>query len=642
MVMDFGVAKAVTDAATRRDGGLTQLGVTLGTPAYMAPEQAAADPATDQRADIYAFGVMAYELLTGDTPFAGRPAQAMLAANAVETPEAITRRRPAVPPALGALVMHCLEKRPSDRPQTAAEIVRVLDAVPTSAASIRATAAVSRRTPGWLVGAALGAIIVIRAAAVFAAQKRHAAPAADAPTMLAVLPFRSQGPADNQYFADGLTDAITNRLSSLQGLAVIDSRSAAQYRNTTMNPKQIGRELGVQYLLEGTVQWATDATGKPQVQISPALVDVANLTTKPAGGPYLVSPADVFKVQTDVSTKVADALNVALNGEDEKALTKQPTQNPKAYDAFLRGEAFDQQNTGLDPSAIRHAMDAYSEATSLDPHFAQAFAKLAHDQLNWTILDATDTSRVAAARRSIDSALALDPDLAEGHVARAHYLGFIKKDRAASYEEILRAHALKPNDARILSELGYAQIVRGKTDEGIANVAKAVQLDPRSPRRDPAGGAGGVRGAPLWRRRALRGHVHLTGADIIEWIQREDQCPDRRPWGHGGRAPHPGDGFGPRRADVSGAGVAVHEFWPIGVGDAGADVGGGRRCGAVPRQRQFLHDQAARVHGRRKTGRRASVRRFDARHRGLTEIQRTDRVRKAYFSGVGLRGAWPP
>jgi serine/threonine-protein kinase len=481
MVMDFGVAKAVTDAATRRDGGLTQLGVTLGTPAYMAPEQAAADPATDQRADIYAFGVMAYELLTGDTPFAGRPAQAMLAANAVETPEAITRRRPAVPPALGALVMHCLEKRPSDRPQTAAEIVRVLDAVPTSAASIRATPAVSRRTPGWLVGAALGAIIVIGAAAVFAAQKRHAAPAADAPTMLAVLPFRSQGPADNQYFADGLTDAITNRLSSLQGLAVIDSRSAAQYRNTTMNPKQIGRELGVQYLLEGTVQWATDATGKPQVQISPALVDVANLTTKPAGGPYLVSPADVFKVQTDVSTKVADALNVALNGEDEKALTKQPTQNPKAYDAFLRGEAFDQQNTGLDPSAIRHAMDAYSEATSLDPHFAQAFAKLAHDQLNWTILDATDTSRVAAARRSIDSALALDPDLAEGHVARAHYLGFIKKDRAASYEEILRAHALKPNDARILSELGYAQIVRGKTDEGIANVAKAVQLDPRSP-----------------------------------------------------------------------------------------------------------------------------------------------------------------
>jgi serine/threonine-protein kinase len=481
MVMDFGVAKAVTDAATKRDGNFTQLGVTVGTPAYMAPEQAAADPATDQRADIYSFGVMAYELLTGETPFAGRPAQAMLAANAVETPEAITRRRPAVPAGLGALVMHCLEKRPSDRPQTADEIVRVLDGVLTSASSIRATPAATRRSPGWLVGAALGALVVIGAAAVFVTQKQRAAPGADGPTMLAVLPFRNQGPADNQYFADGLTDAITNRLASLQGLGVIDSRSAAQYRNTNMSPKQIGQELGVQYLLEGTVQWATDAAGKPQVQISPALVDVANLTTKPAGGPYLVSPSDVFQVQTDVSTKVADALNVVLNGQEQKALAAQPTRDPRAYDAYLRGEAFDQQNTGLDPEALHHALDAYSEATRLDPHFALAFAKLAHDQLGWAVLNLTDTARVTAAHVSIDSALALDPDLPEGHVARAHYLSFIKKDRSAAYDEMLRAHTLKPNDARILSELGYAQVVRGMSDEGFANIVKAVRLDPRSP-----------------------------------------------------------------------------------------------------------------------------------------------------------------
>jgi eukaryotic-like serine/threonine-protein kinase len=481
MVMDFGVAKAVSDAATRRGEGLTQFGMALGTPAYMAPEQAAADPATDRRADIYSFGVMGYELLTGETPFAGRPAQAMLAANAVETPEAITRRRPAVPASLGSLIMDCLEKRPSDRPQSADEIVRVLDALPTSTGGIHATTAVPRRSPGWLVGAALGALVVIGAAAVFVAQKQHKEPAADAPTMLAVLPFRNQGPASDEYFADGLTDAITNRLASVQSLGIIDSRSAAQYRNTTKTPKQIGRELGVQYLLEGTVQWATDDHGQPQVQISPALVDVASLTTKPAGGPYLVSPSDVFKVQTEVSTKVADALNVALNGQEEKALSERPTQNPQAYDAFLRGEAFDKQNTGLDPDAIHHALDAYSEATTLDPHFAQAFAKLGHDQLNWAILDLTDTSRISAARRSIDSAIALDPDQPEGHVARAHYLSFINKDRAAAYDELLRAHALKPNDADILSELGHAQIVQGQTEQGFTNIAKAVRLDPRAP-----------------------------------------------------------------------------------------------------------------------------------------------------------------
>src|SRR5579863_377221 len=481
MVMDFGVAKAVSDAATRRGESLTQFGVALGTPAYMAPEQAAADPATDQRADIFAFGVMGYELLTGGTPFAGRPAQAMLAANAVETPEAITRRRPAVPAALGSLIMQCLEKRPSDRPQTADEIVRVLDTLPTPTGGIPATTVTPRRSAGWLVGAALGALVVIGAAAVFEVQKQRTEPAADAPTMLAVLPFRNQGPASDQYFADGLTDAITNRLASVQRLGVIDSRSAAQYRNTNKSPKQIGRELGVQYLLEGTIQWATDEAGKPQVQISPALVDVANLTTKPAGGPYLVSPSDVFKVQTEVSTKVADALNVALNGQEQKALSERPTQNPQAYDAFLRGEAFDKLNTGLDPDAIHHALDAYSEATRLDPHFALAFAKLGRDQLGWAVLDLTDTTRISAARLSIDSAIALDSDEPEGHIARAHYLTFINKDRAGAYAELLRAHALKPNDADILSELGHAQIVQGQTEQGFANIAKAVRLDPRAP-----------------------------------------------------------------------------------------------------------------------------------------------------------------
>jgi eukaryotic-like serine/threonine-protein kinase len=480
MVMDFGVAKAVSDAATTRASTLTQFGVALGTPAYMAPEQAAADPATDHRADIYAFGAMAYELLTGETPFAGRPAQAMLAAHAVEAPEPISRRRPAIPEAFASLIMRCLEKRPSDRPQTADEIVRVLDNLPTSTGAIRATAATRGRSRGWLVGAALGALVVVGAAAVFVAHQQKNEPAADAPTMLAVLPFDNQGPASDQYFADGLTDAITNRLASLHGLGVIDSRSAAQYKKTTKSPKQIGRELGVQYLLEGTVQWATDEHGKPQVLVSPALVDVAHLTTKPAGGPYLVSPSDVFKVQTDVATKVADAMNLALNGQEQKALTERETANPQAYDAYLRGDAFDKQNVFLQPDLVQQAIEAYHEATRLDPKFALAFARLGNDQLDWAILDLTDTSREADARRSIDSALALDPDLPEAHAARAHFLSFFMKDRAGAYDEMARAHALKPNDADILSMLGRAQIGRGQTEQGLANIAKAVRLDPRS------------------------------------------------------------------------------------------------------------------------------------------------------------------
>jgi serine/threonine-protein kinase len=483
MVMDFGVAKAVSDAAATRAATLTQLGVALGTPAYMAPEQAAADPTTDHRADIYAFGVMAYEILTGETPFGGRPAQAMLAAHAVETPEPISRRRPAVPDALASLIMRCLEKRPSDRPQTADEIVRVLDNLPTSTEGIRAFSA-PRRSRGWLVGAALGAFVVVGGAAVFVAhqqQQRREEAAADAPTMIAVLPFDNQGPASDQYFTDGITDAITNRLASLHDLSVIDSRSAAQYKGTTKTPKQIGRELGVQYLLQGTVQWATDEHGKRQVQISPSLVEVSSLRQKPAGGPYLVSPSDVFRVQTEVATKVADALNVALNGDEEKALAARPTTNPQAYDAYLRGQAYDDQNEGyLQPDAIRNAIDAYTEATRLDPKFALAFARLGADQLRWAILDVTDSARVRAARQSIDSSLVLAPDMPEGHQAHAHFLGFFMNDRDGSYSEMVRANALKPNDAPLLSELGHQQIVRGLTEQGFASIAKAVKLDPRS------------------------------------------------------------------------------------------------------------------------------------------------------------------
>jgi TolB-like protein/tRNA A-37 threonylcarbamoyl transferase component Bud32/tetratricopeptide (TPR) repeat protein len=481
MVMDFGVAKAVTDAVSTRATTLTQLGVALGTPAYMAPEQAAADPTTDHRADIYAFGVMAYEVLTGETPFAGRPAQAMLAAHAVETPEPISRRRPAVPAGLAALIMRCLEKRPSDRPQAADEIVRILDEQPTSTEGIRAIS-LPRRSHGWLVGAALGALVVVGGAALLVVhQQQLRQAAADAPTMIAVLPFFNQGPASDQYFTDGLTDAITNRLASLHGLGVIDSRSAAQYKGTTKTPKQIGHELGVQYLLQGTVQWATDERGKRQVQISPSLVEVATLTQKPAGGPYLVSPSDVFRVQTEVATKVADALNVALNGDEEKALAARPTMNPQAYDAYLRGQAFDDQNEGyLQPDAIRNAIDAYTEATRLDPKFALAFAKLGADQLRWAILDVTDSARVRAARQSIDSSLVLAPDLAEGHQAHAHFLGFFMDDRDGAYSELVRASALKPNDAALLSELGHQQIVHGLTEQGFANIAKAVRLDPRS------------------------------------------------------------------------------------------------------------------------------------------------------------------
>ena len=483
MVTDFGVAKALKDAAVTGGAQLTQFGVALGTPAYMAPEQAAADPATDQRADIYAFGAMAYELLTGSSPFAGRPAQAMLAAHAVEAPEPIMRRRPAVPEALAALVMRCLEKRPADRPQTADEIMRALDTIPlTSGGWTPTTTVASRRPQGRRrVVLTLGAIVVAIAVGVPLLQRRLGARPANGPVMLAVLPFENQGPASDEYFADGLTEAITNRLASLHNLGVIDRRSASQYKATTKSPKQIGHELGVQYILEGTVQWATDAKGARKVQISPSLVAVADLTTKPAGGPYLVVPSDVFQVQTDVATKVADALNVALTGADQHMLADRPTQNPEAYDAYLRGEqAFKQVHDLSSPDMLREALAQFNLAVSRDPKFALAWARLAFARFVWTILDANDSSRMASAKRALDTAMTLGPDLPETHLVHAFYLRFFLHDNDAAYDELVRAQAARPNDADVASQLAGAEILRGRVDEGFVNLAKAVQLDPRS------------------------------------------------------------------------------------------------------------------------------------------------------------------
>ncbi len=299
--------------------------------------------------------------------------------------------------------------------------------------------------------------------------------------MLAVLPFENEGPAPDAYFADGLTEAITNRLASLHNLGVIDRRSAEQYRTTTKTPKQIGRELGVQYILEGTVRWATDEKGARKVQISPALVTVSDLTTKPAGGPYLVVPSDVFQVQTDVATKVADALDITLTGADQQALTNRPTQDPEAWAAFNRAEhAFKQVHDLSSFNDLQTAIAQYELAVTRDPKFATAWARLAFARMVWSLYNSADTSRLASAKRALDTAAILSPDLPEMHQSRAFYLGFFQHNTDASYEELVRAQAGRPNDADLSAQLATAEVVRGRIDEGFANLAKAVRLDPRS------------------------------------------------------------------------------------------------------------------------------------------------------------------
>src|SRR3954452_21586244 len=217
VVTDFGVAKAVTASADSGGTGLTSLGVALGTPAYMAPEQATASPQTDHRADIYALGAMAYELLTGSPPFSGRPPQAVLAAHVLEDPEPVERRRGAVPPVLAALVRDCLAKRPADRPQSAAQVMHLLDSIATPTGGTAATTAVRTpavpvaeisRRPRWILPAAALALVGIIAfgtviarrtkpAVIAAAPHRASSVAAAAPPVVAA-PTPAAAPLDVQ------------------------------------------------------------------------------------------------------------------------------------------------------------------------------------------------------------------------------------------------------------------------------------------------------------------------------------------------------------------------------------------------------------------------------------------------------------
>ena len=508
VVADFGIARAVSlarepeappaagDAVVTDAGSLTDAGTAPGTPAYMAPEQARSDAAVDHRADLYALGVVAYESLAGRHPFAGRSAEALLAAHLTEAPAPLVAHRPDVPPALAALVSRLLAKAPEHRPQSADEVLRALEGalVPsprTDVAPSRATGAegpAGRSRRAWPL-AVLVTVVALGAAAL-APRLRQPAPVSG-PVMLAVLPFESQGPPELGYFADGLTDAIAGKLAGLSGLGVIDQRSAAQYRNTPKPAGQIGEELGVDYLLEGVVRWVPDAGGDPgrrRAQIVPRLVRTRDATTLSLGEPVVVTPADPFRAQTEVAAQVAEELGVALAAGEARMLARRPTADPEAYDAYLRSRAFwEEYQRSSQRRDLALAEEHLGRALALDPHFAAAWAQLV--VVRWTALTGRPTGasghgvagprEIAAVGAAADSAVRLDSTLAEAWTARTRYL-FLTGDQLGGLAAAERALALAPSSAEALRHVGAQQFILGRSDSGRASMARAARLAPRS------------------------------------------------------------------------------------------------------------------------------------------------------------------
>jgi len=480
-ITDFGIAKALSASAA--PGSLvTSLGVALGTPAYMAPEQVAADPMIDHRADIYSVGVMAYEMLTGFRLFGSRSPQAAMAAHAVERPEPLELKRPSVPAALSGLIMRSLEKHAADRPQSADEMLHVLEALATPStgstptivtAATAPTAGYSRRMK--IAGVVVALLIAVVAAVVIQRGRARTTSAGNQPR-LAVLPFENGGAPADAYFADGMTEAITNRLASISGLSVIGRQSAKRYVGSDKSPQQIGSELGVNYLLTGSVRWDRTQPGRNVVSIRPALLRAAD-GTQVWGEPYEAVLAGEFKLQAEVAEEVARALNVALLPHESRSLATMPTTDPVAYDEYLRGRFFWNKRTA---ATLEQALDHFNKAIKLDPRFARAYAGLADLYVvmpSYTDID-FDASRIAA-RKTAERAIALDSTLGAPHAA----LGILLRDQRRWTEaerEFKRAIALEPTYATTYHWYSRMLVTLGRFKEGIPIARKARALDPMS------------------------------------------------------------------------------------------------------------------------------------------------------------------
>ena len=495
VVSDFGIAKAISasrtlDGAAPRDdiGTLTRVGSSIGTPAYMAPEQAVGEQ-IDHRADLYAWGVVAYELLSGAHPFAGKTGTSQLiAAHIAETPRALVDVAPSVPRDVAALVMQCLEKNPAQRPPNAAAVLARLSSISTPSAELPQNS--SLRTPRArrftiAVPAVAVAVAVVAAVAFWFTTRDPKAPKAPDTQSVVVIPFDNLGAAEDAYFADGITEEIAGRLARVPGLSVIARASVLRYRGSNKSPQDIARELGAEFALSGSIRWAriAGASGRgandsTMVRIVPALIRVST-GAQLWGEPLQERLTDVFKVQSDVAERVASALSLTLGAADLAAVRRPESMNADARDAQLLGRFLLKQRGLVN---LKRAAEQFGRAIALDSSYARAWAGYA-EAVDYLPLYGDSTPKAQSSALALTSArraIALDSMQSDAHVALAtvyeHDQRFSEGLAAAE-----RAVQLDSGNAQAWKARGVLLLSLGRVADAEAPLRRALALEPLIP-----------------------------------------------------------------------------------------------------------------------------------------------------------------
>jgi len=455
-ILDFGIAKLIPMTG-RQVSSATEPGALLGTIGYMSPEQAMGLDA-DYRSDIFSFGAVLYEMLCGERALSGNPAPALpdVVANTVP-PQRVTSAS-GVSAALDSIVRRCLERDPARRFQSARELILELE-----------SARSRRHRSRYGIGVAVIALIAALAGVAVARWTRlgRSAPARS----LAVLPLENlSGQSDQEYFADGLTDALIAALSQIHSLRVVSRTSAMGYKQTRRPLREIARALNADLIVEGSV-----VRDRDRLRVTAQLIDGATDRHLWARS-YERSVRDVLNLQSEVARTIAREIRVSLTPQEEARLTAPRSVNPEAHEAYLMGRyAFNKRTE----AGLKQALQYYQRAADLDPGYATAHAAIASTYNLMQFYSGFSPSSVfPRAKEAAQKAIRLDDSLPEAHAALAYVTAYHDWDWAAAEREFKRAIELLPNDADVYHSYSRYLAATGRVDEALENVRHAQELDP--------------------------------------------------------------------------------------------------------------------------------------------------------------------